>query len=83
VLVHGPIPDLLTIDHYFCRYRPCCNPLHLQLLPNVENATMNANWFKTACKRGHPFDADNTHINGRGHRICRACGRLRRLGALA
>lgn len=30
---------------------------------------------KTHCKHGHPFDEVNTFVNGRGHRICRACSR--------
>lgn len=32
----------------------------------------------THCKRGHAFDAANTHIDKRGCRICRACGRGKR-----
>lgn len=31
---------------------------------------------RTHCKRGHAFDAENTAINVRGHRVCRACVRL-------
>lgn len=36
----GPIPEGLTIDH-LCRNHPCCNPAHLRLLSNVENARDN------------------------------------------
>lgn len=28
---------------------------------------------KTRCPHGHPYDETNTHINRRGHRICKAC----------
>jgi hypothetical protein len=72
----GPIYDGMTIDH-LCRNRVCCNPAHLRLLSNEENGRLNGNAVKTHCKRGHPFDAENTRINRRGHRICRACHRLR------
>ena len=31
---------------------------------------------KTHCKRAHPFDDRNTHIDPKGKRICRTCKRL-------
>lgn len=71
-LTNGPIPDDLTIDH-LCRSRRCCNPAHLRLLPNVENARMNGNWAKTHCKRGHEFSPENTRTDGDGARHCIAC----------
>lgn len=30
---------------------------------------------KTHCPAGHPYDEENTYINARGGRICRACRR--------
>lgn len=30
---------------------------------------------KTQCSRGHPFDAENTHLDSGGWQQCRACGR--------
>lgn len=30
---------------------------------------------RTHCKRGHEFNAENTHLSPRGVRICRACKR--------
>lgn len=77
----GPIPDGDTIDHV-CRNRVCCNPSHLRLMSNVANATMNGNWLKTHCKRGHAFTPENTRTNARGHRWCRTCARLYRGGQL-
>lgn len=35
---HGPIPPFMVIDHR-CRVRRCCNPAHLRLMTNVENAS--------------------------------------------
>jgi WhiB family transcriptional regulator, redox-sensing transcriptional regulator len=31
------------------------------------------NASKTQCKRGHPFDAENTYYTPDGHRRCRTC----------
>lgn len=75
IAVNGPIPEGMTIDH-LCRTRPCCNPLHLRLLTNVENATDNGQG-KTHCPQGHPYNAWNTKIDGRGHRKCRECAATR------
>lgn len=36
----GPIPEGMTVDH-ICRDRRCCNPSHLRLLTNPENARDN------------------------------------------
>ena len=30
---------------------------------------------KTRCKRGHPFDAENTHLTPAGYRVCKECHR--------
>lgn len=37
---NGPIPEGLTVDHA-CRNPICCNPAHLRLLTNRENAADN------------------------------------------
>ena len=81
----GPIPAGLTLDH-LCRRRNCVRPSHLEPATNSENilrgvspSALNAR--KTHCKRGHPFDAENTRYarNGKGvlGRVCRACNRMR------
>lgn len=74
--VYGPIPDGMTVDH-ICRNRRCINWLHLRLLSNRVNATLNGNALKTHCKHGHEYTKENTdlrrHGNGRLHRYCRAC----------
>jgi hypothetical protein len=77
-MIKGEIPKGLTLDH-LCRVRSCVNPDHLEpvtlkvnLLRGEGVGALNAR--KTACKRGHPFDAENTYV-WNGKRICRECGR--------
>lgn len=77
LLFHGPIPAGMTVDHE-CRNRPCCNPAHLRLLTNIENARDNGNARKTHCPQGHPYNDENTWRTPRGHRQCRQCHRDRR-----
>lgn len=74
---YGAIPPDLTVDH-LCRNRRCCNVNHLRLLSNVENARGNGNSIKTACPAGHTYDEENTYVDRRGHRRCRACATARR-----
>ena len=38
---------------------------------------MPHNGERTHCKRGHEFSPDNTYRNRKGHRVCRACVRLK------
>ena len=50
---YGPVPEGLLIDHachnrdpecaggFTCAHRVCCNPLHLRLMTNPENAADN------------------------------------------
>lgn len=81
--VNGSIPDGLTLDH-LCRIRNCVNPRHLEPVTREENvlrgeAPSAVNARKTHCKRGHPFDSENTQIvkNGKDRkgRNCRQCQR--------
>jgi hypothetical protein len=75
----GPIPDGKQLDH-LCRQRACCNPAHLEPVTCRENLLRGdtvtaAEAAATHCKRGHPFDEDNTYVRADrpGVRGCRAC----------
>ena len=77
----GEIPEGLTIDHK-CRTRCCCNPDHMEPVPNVVNvmrgfslAALNAR--KTECKRGHHLSGENLFVNTKGERQCRICLNVR------
>ena len=67
-----------------CDNPPCVNPDHLSLGTQSRNILdaygrgrmKGANKFnasKTHCARNHPYDEQNTLIDGRGHRACRTC----------
>ena len=71
------VPHDMTIDH-ICRNRVCCNPSHLRVMSNVDNATDNGQGRKTHCPRGHEYNDMNTYIDPDGARRCRDCARLRR-----
>ncbi len=89
VLLIGPVPEGLTLDH-LCRNIVCCNPSHLEPVTNVVNVMRGNGWGainarKTECKRGHPLSGDNIYLatkkNKSGstyvNRNCRACQRVR------
>lgn len=73
-LLAGVIPEGLQLDH-LCREKACVNPLHLEPVTASENKRRDRsrNAEKTHCPHGHPFDAENTYVDARGWRGCRAC----------
>lgn len=71
----GEIPDDLTVDHR-CHHRSCCNPFHLRLKTNVDNARDNGMATRTHCPLLHAYDEGNTYVDPEGHRRCRACARI-------
>lgn len=95
-LTYGPVPDGLVLDHtchnltgcYLgagCPHRACCNPAHLEAVPQVVNFRRGDRATQpppTHCPRGHEYTPENTRIrsNAEGRvvgRWCRACNRLR------
>lgn len=77
-LLVGPIPPGLDIDH-LCRVRNCVNPHHLEPVTRRENLRrgVGVSSAMTHCRRGHPFDEDNTYWIDATRRQCRACKRER------
>lgn len=73
-------PRKPLLDH-LCRTRRCVNDAHLEPVTQAVNtlrgespAAQHAR--KTACPKGHPYDASNT-ARFAGKRYCRACHRAR------
>lgn len=75
----GRIPEGLEIDH-LCRNKLCVKPSHLEAVTRRENMhrqpRIAALMAQTHCKRGHEYTPENTRIDTRGNRNCKACKRL-------
>lgn len=79
----GPIPKGLHLDHIChngdescprgdaCMHRRCVRPSHLEPVSRTENL-LRAQLGH--CRRGHPYDEQNTYIDA-GNRRCRTCQR--------
>lgn len=93
IRAYGPLENDETVDHAChshdrctltgadCPHRRCCNPRHLEAVPQVENAMRGNSPLaqkarQTHCHRGHPLSGDNLYLE-HGHRHCRACVSLR------
>lgn len=75
MLLVGPIPDGMTIDHT-CNERRCVRPDHLQVVTMRENIRLAVE-RRTTCRRGHERNEKNTRERVRpykgGTRIVRSC----------
>lgn len=63
-----------------CPHRACVNPEHLQVVSSRENVLRGSgptarNAVATHCVHGHEFTPENTYIDARGWRSCKACRR--------
>jgi hypothetical protein len=77
VLVRGPVPNGLELDH-LCRVPGCVNPFHLEAVTHAENVRRGLSKALhrpvKACKWGHPYTEENTYLKPRGgFRECRTC----------
>lgn len=87
MLVHGPIPEGLDIDHVLangCELRSCVNAYaHLEPVPHIVNCQRGRHAVKTHCKHGHSLAPEDghlvirTHRDGATYRQCRTCCRRR------
>ncbi len=81
ILIRGPIPERLVIDH-LCRNPLCVNVDHMELVTVEENTRRGYSpsavcGRKSECKNGHLLTSDNLRVNKRGDgrtfRTCRKC----------
>jgi len=78
----GPLPSDVLVLHT-CDNKVCVNLDHLFLGSHADNMRdkaekgrcNNQHKNKTHCHRGHEFNDENTYVNPRGWRECRACRR--------
>jgi hypothetical protein len=78
----GPIPEGLELDH-LCRNPACVNPAHLEPVDHRTNVLRGfspsaIHARKTHCVNGHEFTTENTLVDKKGKRNCRACARAAR-----
>lgn len=64
-----------------CPHRICVNPSHLEAVTSRTNtlrgqspAALHA--AQTECARNHEFTTENTYVDAKGARRCRACARI-------
>lgn len=92
----GAIPPGMVVDHechdpqtcpggMSCPHRACINPEHLIAkapAANLAPARVSRR-HQDECINGHSFTPENTHVDGKGRRHCRACHTERQRAARA
>lgn len=78
-LLSGEIPKGLQIDH-LCRNRACCNPEHMEPVPQSVNTLRGNNFIadnvrKTCCSKCGGEYSLMTRSDGRTYRRCKPCER--------
>ncbi len=70
-IMRGDIADSMVIDHAVCANRRCCNPAHMEVVTQAENAR------RANAKRPAPDHCakcgSSEWISLRGNRRCRSC----------
>jgi hypothetical protein len=80
MLLVGPIPDGLILDH-LCRNTLCCNPDHLEPVTPAVNKARGYGMsvlhsMRDTCAQGHPKDGRLGARGGKAtHRYCKTCAR--------
>lgn len=72
LLLRGPIPDGMLLDH-LCLNKRCCNPDHLRIVTPQINLRKERGWRKT-CKFGHPLPPQPKELGAR-RAPCPICAR--------
>ncbi|MGP4087379.1 HNH endonuclease [Streptomyces sp. KR55] len=79
-LLVGEIPEGFQVSHAEPRgsnHTRCCNPHHLEAVTR-EEALRRRDWERARarrahCRHGHEYTPENTYLDPRGFRQCRAC----------
>lgn len=88
--LNGPVGRWVDI-HHLCENPRCCNPAHLKALTRKEHlhidgrAKINGRRAsvgtyqrnKTHCPEGHEYTPENTRVNLKGYRWCKACAKAK------
>lgn len=68
---HGEIPEGHQV-HHTCGRKDCVNPDHLVTLTDADH---RAQHLRAACRKGHPYSAENTYYRKGTRPQCRVCKR--------